>query len=260
MRFYKHFVVITLFLLAFANTAFAQFDIPPLPSEAQQSSVYDYAQLLSAQQKKSLETKLLNYADSTSTQIVIAIVPTINGENIGVLTPKWAHEWGIGQANEDNGVFILLAEEERKIYLSAGYGLEHILTAGRGGEITRNNIIPYFKKGDYYGGLDAGTDALIDLFAGAYQNDGTDKQSSNDFGWGKFLFIFAIVIIFLIIASKSDKGGKGGGYRGGGFGGPIILSGGGRSSWGGGGSFGGGGFGGGFGGGGFSGGGSGGSW
>lgn len=260
MRFYKNFVILVMMLLASAQVAFAQFDIPKLPSKAEQTSVYDYAQLLSGEQKRNLEQKLLNYADSTSTQIVIAIVPTIKGENIGILTPKWAHEWGIGQADEDNGVFILLALQEREIWISPGYGLEHILTAGIGGEITRNEIIPYFRNGDYYGGLQSGTDALIKLFAGTYQNHQSTNQ--DDFGWGSFFIILFFVILFLIIMSKGGKGGgKGGGYRGG-WGGPIILSGGGRSNWGGG-SFGGGfsgGFGGGFGGGGFSGGGSGGSW
>lgn len=258
MRFYKHFAFSVIILLAFAHSAFAQFDIPKLPPKAQQSSVYDYAQLLSGEQKRSLEQKLLNYADSTSTQIVIAIVPTIKGENIGTLTPKWGHEWGIGQEKEDNGMFILLALQEREIWISPGYGLEHILTAGINGEIIRNDILPYFRKGDYYGGLQSGTDALIELFAGTYQNNQTYAQE--DFGWGSFFILLIFVIVFLIIMSKLGKGGgKGGGYRRD-WGGPIILSGGGRSSWSGGSSWGGGGFGGGFGGGGFSGGGAGGSW
>ena len=88
---------------------FAQFTIPQKPDV--QTSVYDYAKLLSGSEEQSLKTKLVNYADSTSTQIVVVTVPTINGENIGLLTPRWAHKWGVGQADKDNGVFILLAEE-----------------------------------------------------------------------------------------------------------------------------------------------------
>lgn len=245
----------------------AQFDIPAKP--AVQTSVYDYAKVLSASEKAALEQKLINYADTTSTQIVIATVPTINGEYIGTLTPKWAHEWKIGQSKEDNGVFILLAEQERKIWISPGYGLEQKLTAGINGEIIRNVILPEFKKGDYYSGLDKGTDKLIDLFNGTYTGTPQQRKSNSSGGGGGFIFLFIIFIVIMIILSKNNRGGgRNGGRRGGGFDlmDMIILSnlgrgggsfGGGSSS---GGGFGGGGFGGGFGGGGFSGGGAGGSW
>src|SRR5690606_37032093 len=205
MRFYKHFVFSVIILLTFAHSAFAQFDIPKLPPKAQQSSVYDYAQLLSGEQKRSLEQKLLNYADSTSTQIVIAIVPTIKGENIGTLTPKWGHEWGIGQEKEDNGVFILLALQEREIRISPGYGLEHNLIAGIIDYIIRKDIRPYFRKGDYNGGLQSGTVAFIELFAGTTKDNQTYAQE--DFGWRLLFMLMIFVIVFLIIISKLGKGG-----------------------------------------------------
>lgn len=247
------------FLIPFLT--FAQFDIPTKPTGSDQTSVYDYSSLLSSQQKIDLERKLINYADSTGTQIVVAIIPTLKGENIGTLTPNWAHKWGIGQAKEDNGVFILLAEQERKIYISPGYGLEHLLTAGVNGEIIRNYIIPEFRKGDYFAGLNIGTDKLIELFSGTYK--ATENNNSAESGIPIILIIIG-VIIFLIIMSKFSNGNhnnRGSGGRGPDLGDIIILSRMGRGGGGfGGGSFGGGGFGGGFGGGGFSGGGAGGSW
>lgn len=245
--------------------SFAQFKIPPKPDF--QTSVYDYANLLSAQEKSALEEKLIRYSDSTSTQIVVATVETINNEDIGILTPKWAQEWGIGgTAKQDNGVFILVAKAEHKIWISPGYGLEDRLTAGIGGEITRNIIIPEFKAGSYYRGLDKGADALFDVFKGKYKGE-KKKTKEKSF---PIVPIIIIVIIILVIISKNRKGGGNSGTTGGG---PslldvIILSslargggfgGGGGGGFGGGGG-GGGGFGGGFGGGGFSGGGSGGSW
>ncbi|WP_255462661.1 TPM domain-containing protein [Galbibacter sp. BG1] len=243
----------------------AQFDIPEKPKE--ETSVYDYAKILSDSQKSALEKKLINYADTTSTQIVVATVPTINGENIGLLTPRWAQKWGIGQAKEDNGVFILLAEKERKIWISPGYGLEQKLTAGINGEIVRNIIIPEFKKGDYYSGLDKGTDAIIQLFNGTYEGTPQRRKGNSSLGGGGFIFLFILFIIIMIILSRKNRGGGNRGRRGGGFDlmDMIILSnlGRGGGSFGGGssgGGFGGGGFGGGFGGGGFSGGGAGGSW
>lgn len=266
---YKNVLINCLFLLLSIGT-FAQFKIPPKPTKAtEQTSVFDYANLLKPDQKKALEAKLINYADTTSTQIVVAIIPSLEGEYEGTLAPKWAHEWGIGDKDKDNGVFILLAEKERKIWISAGYGLEHILTAGINGEIIRNYIIPEFKKGDYYQGLNIGTTQLMKLFSGNYKGERKKNVDSSD-GIPAVLIIIGVIIFVVILSKFKNK--NGGNNRGsGGFNGPdlfdiIVLSrmgrGGGGSFGGGfgGGSSGGGGFGGGFGGGGFSGGGAGGSW
>lgn len=239
------------------NFCFSQFTIPQKPSF--QTSVYDYANVLNAEEKSQLEEKLIRYSDSTTTQIVVITIESLKGEDIGILTPKWGQEWGIGGSEQnDNGVIILLAKAERKIWISAGYGLEDRLSAGIGGEITRNIIIPEFKAGSYYNGLDKGADAIFDVFKGKYK--GKRKSKSKDF---PILPIIIIVIIVFALASKNKNQGGNSGNSGGGidFLDVILLSSLGRGGGGfGGGSSDGGGFGGGFGGGGFSGGGSGGSW
>ena len=242
--------------------SFAQFEIPKKPDF--QTSVYDYANLLSADEKTQLEEKLIRYSDSTSTQIIVATVTTINGEDIGILTPKWAQEWGIGQAKEDNGVFILVAQKERKIWISPGYGLEDRLTAGIGGEITRNIIVPEFKAGSYYKGLDKGADALFDVFKGKYKGERKQTKKGNNIPILPILII-VLILIFIAIKNKNNNGNNGNSGGGMSLTDIILLSSLGRSGGFGGGGFGGGssgggGFGGGFGGGGFSGGGSGGGW
>lgn len=250
-------IILVFFLTGiYAN---AQFTIPKVPSF--QTSVYDYADILNPQEEKALEDKLIRYSDSTTTQIVVISIDDLKGEDIGILTPRWAHEWGIGQEKEDNGILILVAKNDRKIWISPGYGVEDRLTAGINGELIRNVIIPEFKAGSYYQGLDKGADAIFEVLKGKYK--GTRKESKNNF---PFVLIVIFVIILILIISKGSKGG-GGNYRGGSgldLGDIIILSRMGRGGGGfGGGSFGGGssgGFGGGFGGGGFSGGGAGGSW
>ncbi|MFV8268380.1 TPM domain-containing protein [Flavobacterium sp. GT2N3] len=253
--------------LLFTQIGFAQFTIPEKPTL--QTSVYDYANVLSATEKAQLEEKLIRYSDSTTTQIVIVTIETLKGEDIGILTPKWGQTWGIGgTAKNDNGVLILLAKAERKIWISAGYGLEDRLTAGIGGEITRNIIIPEFKAGSYYKGLDKGTDALFDVFKGKYKGERVKKTKDKGF---PILPLIVIVIIILVLISRNKGSGGNSGNSGSGVGSSlldiIILSSLGRNIGGGGfgggssgGGFGGGGFGGGFGGGGFSGGGSGGGW
>ena len=257
-----------LYLLVLLNSGFlfAQFTIPEKPSF--QTSVYDYANVLSPQEKAQLEEKLIKYSDSTTTQIVLITIESLKNENINILATNWGQKWGIGgTAKDDNGVIILLAKAERKIAINPGYGLEDRLTAGIGGEIIRNIIIPEFKAGSYYQGLDKGTDALFDVFKGKYK--GERKKQTKEKGF-PILPLIVIVVIVLVLLSK-NKGGGNSGNRGGG-GGPslldvIILSNLGRGGgggfgggFGGGSSGGGGGFGGGFGGGGFSGGGSSGGW
>jgi uncharacterized protein len=264
MGLYKNNIQVLLKLIVcifFTQISFGQFTIPDKPEF--QTSVYDYANVLSATEKAQLEEKLIRFSDSTTTQIVVITIESLKGEDIGILTPKWGQTWGIGGTSKnDNGVLILMAKAERKIWISAGYGLEDRLSAGIGGEITRNIIIPEFKAGNYYSGLDKGTTAIIDVFKGKYK--GKRKQNKKDEFPALPLIIIVIVILVLISRSKNS-----GGNSGSSGGGPslldiIILSslGGGRGSGGFGGSSsgGGGGFGGGFGGGGFSGGGSGGDW
>jgi uncharacterized protein len=244
---------------------FAQYTIPKAPTL--QTSVYDYANLLSASEKQQLEQKLIQYSDSTTTQIVVITIESLQNEDVSQLATKWGQTWGIGgTAKDDNGVIILVAKEERKIAINPGYGLEDRLTAGIGGEIIRNIITPEFKAGSYYNGLDKGTDALIDVFKGKYK--GERKQTKGK-SFPALPFIIIIIIILVLISKNKGSGGNSG-NRGGG--GPSLLDvillsslgrgggGGGFSGGSSGGGFGGGGFGGGFGGGGFSGGGSSGGW
>jgi uncharacterized protein len=249
-------IMICLFI---TQVGFAQFDIPEIPKF--QTSVYDYANVLSLSEKSQLEEKLIKYSDSTTTQIVIITIESLKGEDIGILTPKWLQDWGIGDKKKDNGVLILLAKTERKIWISPGYGLEDRLTAGVNGQIIRNSIIPEFKTGNYFNGLNKGLDEIFKVFTGKYKGTRQETSLNEPFPIG---LIFIIIIIVLVIISKSSKGGNSGFGRTPSLLDIIILSNSGRSGGFGGGDFGGssggGGFGGGFGGGGSSGGGAGGSW
>ena len=100
-------------LLLIHQLGFGQFTIPPKPDF--QTSVYDYAKLLNESEKASLEDKLIKYSDSTTTQIVVITIESLKGESIDVLSTNWAQTWGIGQADKDNGVIILVSSNDRKI-------------------------------------------------------------------------------------------------------------------------------------------------
>ena len=151
--------LLLLLLLTSFQLVQAQFKIQPKPEK--QTSVYDYYELLSPTEKSYLEDKLVKYSDTTSTQIVIAIIASTEGEYINYLGAQWAETWGIGQAKEDNGILILLARDDRRIGINTGKGVEHLLTDAMSRRIIERDIIPFFKIDDYYGGLNRGTDAIL---------------------------------------------------------------------------------------------------
>lgn len=248
---------VTLLFIGIFLTTQAQEYLPEKPTF--QTSVYDDAQLLSIAEKTTLEQKLITYADSTSTQIVVATITSLGEREINLYAAEWAHKWGIGQADKDNGVLLLIAKDDRKMAIQVGYGLEHLLTDALSRRIIELEIAPHFKNGDYYAGILAGTDAMMAIFAGEYTNDST-SEGSGMLPFIIFLIVF-FIIFFVIIKSNKNSGGRGFTST---STGPIVLGGSGRSGGFGGGGFGssggGGGFGGGFGGGGFGGGGASGGW
>jgi uncharacterized protein len=243
----------------------SQFEIPKKPEK--QTSVYDYINLLQPDQKSSLEKKLIRYSDSTSTQIATVIIASTEGENITYLGANWGQKWGIGQEGKDNGILILLARDDRRIAINTGYGVEGSLTDAMSRRIIENIIIPNFKTGDYYGGLNNGADAIFQVLNGEFKEERT-FDNSEGFPFSSIIPIIIFFIILIILSKRNKrKGGGSGGRKGSGLDlwDIIILSNMGRSGrssggFGGGGSFGGGGFGGGFGGGGFGGGGASGGW
>lgn len=237
-----------------------------LQRSAPKKLVSDYSDVLSAREEAYLENKLLDYADSTSTQIAIVTVATTGGDNINLITAEIAHHWQIGQNGKDNGCLILLASDDREISIQNGYGLEPYLTDFTSKQIIENDILPYFKQGSYVKGLDAGTTSIIQVLAGSYEGSGGRGSSKKSVRARDVVRVIIILIIIVFyISSRGGRGGGGGGRRYGagpfwwGMGTGYTMGGGGfggRSS----GGFGGGGGFGGFGGGGFGGGGASGSW
>lgn len=259
----KYFVVVFLLLMQFFGFS-QKADIPDIPSK--QTSYYDFnTNVLSDAEKNHITQKLINYADSTSTQIVVVTLPTTGGEYINRYAADLAHKWGIGQKDKDNGILLLIAVDDRDVNISTGYGTEHLMTDAMSKRIIETQILPEFRKGNYFAGIDKATTSIMQIMSGEYKND--KIQGGKEFSILALLMVFLFVVFVLIIASKG-KGGRNGGSSGGlDLTDIIILSSLGRNSGrgggffgGSGGSFGSGGFSGGFGGGGFGGGGASGSW
>ena len=247
-------------LSLFLSFAFAQ-DFPEKPN----TLVNDYANVLSADQKQALESKLVTFNDSSSTQIAIAILKSVGDYDINEYAVELGRKWGVGQSGKNNGIMIVVAVGDRKISIQTGYGLEGALPDIYAKRIIDNDIKPNFKAGNYYAGLDEGTTSIIKYTRGEYKNDNPKASSKKGGGGGSIVVIIIIVIVIIIFMRKGGGDGSevigGRGASNALFWAMLFGSGGGRSSggWGGGSSGGGGGFGG-FGGGSFGGGGSSGSW
>ena len=235
----------------------------PLPPRSNPPKlVNDFAGLLAPSEATILEKKLIAYNDSTSTQIAIVIENTLNGDDIFDYCQRLADAWGIGQKGKDNGILIYVAFDDRKIRIHTGYGVEGFLPDLMANRIISQVIVPAFRKGKYYNGLDKATNIIADLASGEYT---ADDMSSGEGGIPAevIFFIIIFIIVLIIIINNADSGGgynRGGRYerdRGGGW----VILGPGSGGWhhSGGGGFSGGGFGG-FGGGGFGGGGASGGW
>ena len=97
------------------------------------------------------------------------IIPSTKGEDISFLGAKWGQKWGIGQKGKDNGILITLATQDRKVDINTGYGIETIITDRMAEQVINRIMIPQFKRGDYYAGLDQGSDAIFQMLQGKYK-------------------------------------------------------------------------------------------
>jgi uncharacterized protein len=252
-------------LLTFSSLgAFAQFPEKQKPPHL----VNDFAHILSTSEQNRLEQKLVNYNDTTSTQIAIVTIPDLQGMDKAQYAVELAHKWGIGQKGTDNGALILVkpktARSKGQAYIAIGYGLEALIPDATTKRLIENEMIPFFEQGKMYEGLDAVTSSMMSLLSGEFTAQQYAKGGSAGDMAGIILFV--AIIIFFLFAGRAKGSQYGVSSRASGFPWWIFLfSGGGRGSGfgdfsGGSGSFGGGGGFGGFGGGGFGGGGAGGSW
>lgn len=259
-QFYISFLFVAIAIMSGSTSVFAaDSDFPAKPNPPR--LVNDFAHFMSPQQADELEQKLVAYADSSSNQVAIVTVESIGQYEIADYAITLFNRWQIGDKVKKNGVLILAAKDERKMWIVTGYGLEGALPDGLVGQIVREKMAPDFKQSNFYSGFDKAVDAVMAASRGEYKAD--PRYDNKGGGIGSVLIILIVIFIVIIIVSRGS-GGRGGG---GGFLNSVgwiaasMLNSGGSSGggFGGGSSSGGGGFGG-FGGGSSGGGGAGGSW
>lgn len=255
-RFYKNLGWV-LVLLLIHGLSFGQ-QLPPRPDPPR--LVNDLAGVLSPEEEAELERKLVAYDDSTSNQVAIVTITTLDGYPIEEYAVRLFRDWGIGNKSTNNGVLLIAVIQDRAIRIETGYGLEGAIPDITAAQIIRNDIAPAFRNGNYFEGFDKATQSIILAAAGEYT--APEGYGDRDKKPGGFPIVLIIILIIIILSNINRRGGGGfmsrRGHRG--FRGPIFFPGGfGGGFGGGGGGFGGGGFGG-FGGGSSGGGGASGSW
>jgi len=210
----RHFAV--LFLLLFAGIhAFADDKIyPDKPNPPR--LVNDFAHLMSGDEVAQLESKLVEFARATSTQITVVTIKDLGGHDVEEYSVEVFNRWGLGQTGKNNGVLLLVSQDDRKGWITVGKGLEGVLTDAKSGLIFRNELEPAFKQGQYYQGLSDASTAIIAVTKGEYSADGLPKG-------GHHIPFTAIIIlvVFLVFIIRMFRGGGGGGgnyMSGGGFG------------------------------------------
>jgi uncharacterized protein len=233
----KHLLIIFLFLIQ--GFIFSQVEKSKSYSDNPTKLVQyvtDETGTLTSSEISSLSQKLQAFDKKTSTQIVVYMISSLEGESLEDVSNQIAEKNKIGKKGKDNGVLLFIAKSNRKIRIEVGYGLEGSLTDAVSSQIIRKEIAPSFRNNDFYEGINKGVDAIISVTKGEYT---VDKKSQKDIngisclGIPIFILLMFGIIFFSIFMSIIR--------RIFGFGRGIHSRGNGWSNWGGGGFFGGGG-------------------
>ncbi len=232
---------LALCLLLCATTLHAAPDFPALTGR-----VVDEANLMSRKQAHQLAQQLAVFEKRSGVQLVVVSIDTLAGDTIEEYGYQLGRHWGIGQKGKNNGVLLIIAQDERKVRIEVGYGLEGALPDAIAANIIQTRILPAFKRGDMVAGILAGSQGIMQALAGEYQP--VDHASKADKQGGPWLFILVVIAMIVLHNLRGGGGGPGGrrrtAYMAGGFGAGSFggrTGGGGGGFSGGGGSFGGGG-------------------
>jgi len=214
--------------------------------------IVDQANIIPAETRSTIEPKLADLETKSGIQLVVATVASLEGQEIEPYANELFRTWKLGEKTKNNGVLLLVAPNERRVRIEAGYGLEGTLTDALSKVIITNAIAPRFKTGDFAGGVSRGVDDIITVLttdASEWQQRPSlrlDNQPTSDpVSWlliaglialvtllivsPGFRWFFLNVVLNILLNSSSSRGG-GGFSSGGGFSGGGGSSGGGGAS------------------------------
>lgn len=185
------------------GSLFAQLPAPPNPPRL----VVDLADILTSEQEQQLEHKLVAYDDSTSTQILVLTVSDLQGYDPSDYAYRIGQSWGVGRQGFNNGVVILIKPKTERsrgqAFIATGYGMEEKVPDARARRIIDTEMIPSFRAGNYYEGIDKAVDAIIALAAGTYQGAGGEEEMPLAAGI-VLLAVVAFIVLVIVLAGRSN--------------------------------------------------------
>ena len=177
--------------LGFSGLASAQVAVPLLAGH-----VTDLTATLTPAQKESLEQTLAAFEARKGSQLAVLLLPTTAPEGIDQYALRVAEQWKIGRAKVDDGAILVVAKDDRTLRLEVGYGLEGALSDIVSKRIISDTIVPRFKQGDYYGGIDAGVAQIIRVVDGeALPAPASQRTQGPDDLRQMFPFLLIVVLV-----------------------------------------------------------------
>ncbi|MBN2167089.1 MAG: TPM domain-containing protein [Marinilabiliaceae bacterium] len=172
--------------------------------------VNDFAGILKSSEVEALENYLVKFNNETSTQVVVVTVTSLDGTDASDYTFKLGEKWGVGQKGKNNGIVILIKPkyntDKGHAFIATGYGIEGAVPDAIASQIVDNDMIPHFKKGDYFGGISAAVNTITQLTKGEYTADEYVKKHKKTGGYVQ-LIVFVVFAIIILIA-KSGRGSR----------------------------------------------------
>ena len=182
-----------IFSLVFFAQMVVAAEFPPAPNPFHY--INDYTNTLSSEHKQILENKLIAYSKETSSQIAVVLVPTTGEYEIADYTFALGDKWGIGRKNLNNGVLMLIAKNDRKVFIATGQGLEGVLPDAFLSQVIRSAILPQFKQGQYAQGINDGLNQIIAASKGEFDAAQVEEDAFDKYI--PFLMVLAFIAIVL---------------------------------------------------------------
>jgi uncharacterized protein len=183
-----------LVLALLCGRAFAEVAVPPLTG-----AVVDLTATLTAEQARSLDADLRDFAQRRGSQIAVLLVPTTRPETVEQYAIRVGETWKIGRKSIDDGAIIVVAKNEREVRIEVGYGLEGAIPDITARRVIEDYIVPRFRTGDFHGGLVAGAGALMKLIEGEKLPPPTQQWRSSS-GWGADAYFFLLFLALVAAA------------------------------------------------------------
>ena len=201
-------IYLSVFIFLLWTSGASALDVPALKGK-----VNDYGNILSSPTEQQLDAVLSDLERKDSTQIVVLTIKSLEGDSIEDFSIRVADKWKIGQKGKDNGAILIVSKNDRKLRIETGYGLEGTLTDLTSGQIIRNVIVPYFKRGDFDAGISNGVYAMIQAVRGEFKGDTRPVRSKprHSSGSGFIPILFMLFIINRLGRVKRPLGGVLGG-------------------------------------------------